>query len=87
MSINQPPRKKSNWRAPVTTSPELETFLSSVKRSLLSDTSRKAISEDLSKGETKSLINWRKTQSFNPCGDLVLRSQDKGNRFVIVDKV
>ena len=40
----------------------------------------------MSKGEKDSLWNWRKTQLFNPCGDLVLRSQDKGNRFVIVDK-
>ena len=41
---------------------------------------------NLSKGERESLINWRKTQLFNPCGDLVLQSQDKGNRFVTVDK-
>ena len=86
MSINQPPRKKPNWKAAKTTSPELETFLSNVERSLFGDISRKAVSENLSKGEKDSLWNWRKTQLFNPCGDLVLRSQDKGNRFVIVDK-
>ena len=48
---------------------------------------RKAVSKkNFSKGERKVLINWRKTQLFNPCADLVFRSQDKGNRFVIVDK-
>ena len=86
MSINQPPREKSNWRAAETTSRELETFLSNVERNLFSDTSRKTVSENLSKGEKESLWNWRKTQLLNPCGDLAFRSQGKGNRFVTVDK-
>ena len=38
------------------------------------------------KGEGKTLINWRKRKLYNPCGDLVLRSKDKENRFVIAHK-
>ena len=53
---------------------------------MFSDTSRKVVSENLSKGEGKTLINWRKRQLYNPCGDLVLRSKDKENRFVIAHK-
>ena len=74
MSINQPPqpKKKWNWKAPKTTPSELETLLSNVERSLLSGTSRQAIYEHLPKGERKSLKNWRVTQLFPPCGDLIL---------------
>ena len=80
--------KKTNgflWAAK-TTSLELETFLYKVERSLFSGPSRKLVSENLSKGERESLLNWRKAQLFNPCGDLVFWSQGKGNRFVILDK-
>ncbi|XP_057302660.1 uncharacterized protein LOC130636829 [Hydractinia symbiolongicarpus] len=33
------------------------------------------------------LNTWRKQQLYNKDGDLIIRTQDKGNRFVIVDKV
>ena len=57
MPISHSPHKKSKWRAPKTASPELETFLSNLERRLFSDTSRKAIYENLSKGEMESLTN------------------------------
>ena len=53
---------------------------------MFSDTSRKIVPVNLSKGEGKTLINWRKRQLYNPFGDLVLRSKDKENRFVIAHK-
>ena len=57
MPISHSPHKKSKWRAPKTASPELETFLSNLERRLFSDTSRKAIYENLSTGEMESLTN------------------------------
>ena len=82
-----PPRKPSKWSAPRTNSPELETFLSSIERDLFEDTSYKNIRNNLTKAQRDSLRSWRKEQLFNTNGELVLRTQDKGNRFVIVDKL
>ena len=79
--------QKTKLESYKTTSPELETFLSNVERSLSGNTSRKAVPENFSKGERESLINWRKTQLLNLCGDLVFRSQDKRSKFLIVDKI
>ena len=42
LSVNQPLRKKSNWKDLKATSPELEIFLSIAAISLFDDTSRKA---------------------------------------------
>ena len=53
---------------------------------MFSDTNHEVVSENFSEGEKEPLLNRRKAQLFNPCGDLVLRSQVKGNTFVIVDK-
>ena len=85
-SLPAPPRKKSTWRAPSTTSPEIETFLSRIESALFADTSRKSVKDNLKIGERESLKSWRKEQLFNKTGDLVMRSQDKGNRFVVVNK-
>jgi len=82
-----PPKKTSKWSAPKTNSPEIETFLSSVERDLFADTSFKNIRNNLTKAQRDSLKSWRKEQLFNKDGKLVLRTQDKGNRFVIVDKL
>ena len=81
-----PPKKQSQWSAPKTSSPEIETFLSNVERTLFENTSRKDIRNNLSKKERSSLNFWRKNQLFNKESKLVMRTQDKGNRFVIVDK-
>ena len=40
----------------------------------------------MSKEERSTLKNWRKDVLFNKEFELVMRLQDKGNRFVIVDK-
>ena len=40
----------------------------------------------MSKEERNTLKNWRKDVLFNKESELVMRLQDKGNRFVIVDK-
>jgi len=77
----------SKWSAPKTNSPEIETFLSSVERELFADTSYKNKRNNLTKPQRDSLKLWRKEQLLNKDGALVLRTQDKGSQFVIVDKV
>ena len=80
------PKKKSDWSAPKTNSPELETFLSSVNRDLFCNTKPNDVKDNLSKEERSALKNWSKYVLFNKESELVVRLQDKGNRFVIVDK-
>ena len=41
---------------------------------------------NLAKDEQRSLTSWRRDILFNQDSSLLLRSQDKGNRFVVVDK-
>ena len=81
-----PPKKPSTWRAPKTSCPEIETFLANIERSIFQDTSRQQIYNNLPKGQREALKNWRKKHLFNSDSDLIMRLQDKGNRFVIVDK-
>ena len=61
--------------------------MSSIERDLFEDTSYKNIRNNLTKAQRDSLRSWRKKQLFNTNEELVLRTQDKGNRFVIVDKL
>ena len=70
-------------KAPTTTSQQ-EKILSRVESALFADTSHKSTEDNLTSGERESLKCWRKEQLFNKYGDLVMRTQDKGNRFVIV---
>ena len=81
-----PPQKPSTWRAPKTNSAELETFLSTVEKELFINIKRNYVKDNLTEDERKSLTIWRRVILFNPDTSLLLRSQDKGNRFVVVDK-
>ena len=80
-----PPKKTSTWRAPKTNSAELKTFLSTVENELFIDIKQNYVKDNLTKDERRSLTTWRRDILFNPDSSLLLRSQDKGNRF-IVDK-
>ena len=82
----QPPRAPSSWKAPKAAIPEVETFLSSVERDLFSSTKRRVVTDNLKPEERSALKQWRSEHLFNPDSDLVIRQQDKGNRFVVVDK-
>ena len=82
----RPPKKPSSWNAPKAKIPEVETFLSNVERDLFSTTTRRKAADNLSHEERTALTNWRHEHLFNPDSDLVIRQQDKGNRFVVVDK-
>ena len=57
-----------------------------VEKDLFQDTSRKRIPSNISQDEKKALKDWRKNVLFNKASDKVMRLQDKGNRFIIVDK-
>ena len=71
---------------PKTSCPEIETFLSNFERSLFEDTSRQKIYNNLPKNQREALKIWRQNHLFNNDSDLIMRLQDKRNRFVIVDK-
>ena len=79
------PKKKSNWLARKTNSPKLETFLTSVEKDLFCSTKPNDVKNNYSKEERRALKNWRKDVLFNRESELVMRLQDKGNKFVIVD--
>ena len=74
------------WIPPKSNSNEIETFISLVEKDLFQDTSRKRIPSNLLQDEKKALKDWRKNVLFNKDSDKVMRLQDKGNRFIIVDK-
>ena len=86
LTIDNPPRKQSLWIPPKSNSNEIETFISLVEKDLFQDTSRKRIPSNLSEDEKKALKDWRKNVLFNKESDKMMRLQDKGNRFIIVDK-
>ena len=86
MAIDNPPLQQSLWIPRKSNSNEIETFISLVEKNLFQDTSRKRIPSNLSQDEKKALKDWRKNVLFNKDSDKVMRLQDKGNRFIIVDK-
>ena len=82
-----PPIKKAfKWRRPKTNSHQLETFLPLVEKDLFAVTLKKNVKGNLSEDERGELNGWRKNNFFNKDSDLVMRIQDKGNRFIVVDK-
>ena len=55
--VNNPPKKKSNWSALKTNSPELQTFLTFAERDLFSNTKPNYVKDNLSEGERSSFKN------------------------------
>ena len=81
-----PPKPKSKWKPPRCSIPEVETFLNKVEKDLFSNTKRKRVKDNITVEERTALNLWRKDHLLNTESDLVMRQQDKGNRFIIVDK-
>jgi hypothetical protein len=79
------PRRPSTWKAPRSNIPEAEIFLKQVEKDLFADVQPKKVATNLSKEEKKVLQECRKMLN-NPETEDVIRIQDKGNKFVIVDK-
>ena len=65
---------------------DAESFLKCVERDLFSDTSQKKIRSNLTQEENSTLKFCREEVLFNPNSADVIRLQDKGNKFVVVDK-
>ena len=86
-TIGLPPVSNGkSWKSPKCNIPEVEAFLSAVERDLFSNTQRKIVPDNLTIDERYALKQWRADNLFNTEGNLVMRMQDKGNRFIIVDK-
>ena len=71
--------------APQSKFPELETFLSNIEKDIFENTNRRNVKSNITKEEQIALNDWKNRLS-NPDNNLILRIQDKGNRFVLVDK-
>ena len=86
ISIQPPyvPKQTSNI-APRSKINELEVFLSKIETDLFSDTTRKFNRSNLTHGERGALRDWQNNMN-KADNETVLRIQDKGNRFVLVDK-
>ena len=72
--------------APKSNVPEVETFLNKVERDIFSCTKSKKVKDNLTHEERTTLKNWRKDELFNKDSENLLRLQDKGKRFIYVDK-
>ena len=71
--------KEKKWKPPPSRYPELELFLSSVRRDLINPRNIKLARDNLTKGERVALKQLRNS-------DVVVRIQDKGSRFVLIEK-
>ena len=65
--------------------PKVERFLSRIEQDIFSDTLRKKYKSTISRAETQALNKWRANMN-NADKEFILRIQDKGNRFIFVDK-
>ena len=68
---------KKKWKPPVSKYPELELFLSNIKKEIINPHIR-LTRPNLSKGERAALRELKKS-------DKVIRIQDKGSRFVVLN--
>ena len=69
-----------NWNPPKASIPEIEVFLATVKRELFNPNNLRVAKDNLTKLERSAL------KELKADNDRVIRIQDKGSRFVIMDK-
>ena len=77
-----PPRNHSSVPCP----PKKSVYLEGTKNKLFISIKWKYIQDKLTKDEQRSSTTCRRDILFNLQSNLLLRSQDKGSRFVVVDK-
>ena len=65
--------------------PEVETFLSRIEQDICSNALQKKYKSNISRAEKQALNKWRGNVN-NTDNEFLLRVQDKGNRFIFVDK-
>ena len=71
------PGKKA-WKPPISKFPELELFLSSVRKDILNPRKIRNSQDNLSKGERSALRELKNS-------DVTIRIQDKGSRFALIN--
>ena len=81
-----PTKKPLTWRSPITNCTELETFLTLIEKDLFQNTKVDMAKDNVTRTERRALTNWRRDNLVNKETDTIMRLQDKGNRFVTVDK-
>ena len=86
VDIKYPPLKSKLPRQPKCKIPAVEAFLTAVENGIFNDTKPRNVRDNLSKEDMTALKSWQNDILFNKNSTLCLRLQDKGNRFVIVDK-
>jgi hypothetical protein len=69
---------KKGWKPPISKLPELELFLSSIRKDILNPCNIRNFRDNLSKGERSALSELRNS-------DATIRIQDKGSRFVLIN--
>ena len=79
-----PPFQKSKKDPPVASIPAIEVFLNRVENDLFRQTAYKNLKDNIKPEEGKALKDFR-SKSIEE-RDIILRMQDKGNSFVILDK-
>ena len=86
LTIDNPPRKQSLWISPKSNSNRLKHLYPWLKRTFFRTSVEKKSNRIYRKMKKKALKDWRRNVLFNKDSDKVMRLQDKGNRFIIVDK-
>ena len=60
--------------------------MTSAEKDLFQNAKVDKAKDNLTRTERRALKNWRRDNLFNRENDTIMRLQDKGNRFVFVDK-
>ena len=81
-----PPRKGHFPRQPKSSIPSVEAFLIALQNDIFSRVKSNYTPDNLSPREREALGWWQNNVLFNSDSKLCIRMQDKGSRFVIVDK-
>lgn len=82
----RPPKKSVYHKQPKCRIPAVEAFLTKVKNDIFADTSYKHVKDNLSDSERTALKWWQNNILFDKDSEICIRMQDKGTRFVVVDK-
>ena len=69
----------TNWMPPKCSSPEVEVFINNVRKDILEPQNLRTVKDNLTKDERLALRNLKSS-------DKVIRIQDKGSRFVILNQ-
>ena len=69
---------KKGWKPPVSKFPELELFLSNIRKDIINPRNVSCIRDNLPKGEHSALRTLKNS-------DVTIRIQDKGSRFVLIN--